>query len=91
MEKNDQNLPDFERIFFKLPVLWLNSTRESRIQNDSVLFLLSYLLCSQIWLNYFVNDDHFGYVTKSLKKTLVQDVKHVQNSQKAMLEDMFNL
>jgi hypothetical protein len=38
-----------------------------------------------------VNDDHFGYVTKSLKKTLVQDVKHVQDSQKAMLEDMFNL
>jgi len=34
------------------------------------LFLLSYQVHSQIWLNYFVNDDHFGYVTKSLKKTL---------------------
>jgi hypothetical protein len=49
------------------------------------------LVCTQIWLNYFVNDDYFGYVTKSLKKTLVRHVKHVQHSQKAMLEEMFNL
>jgi len=24
-------------------------------------FLLSYLVCSQIWLNYFLNDCHFDY------------------------------
>jgi hypothetical protein len=24
-----------------------------------------------MWLNYFVNDCHFGYITKSLKETLV--------------------
>ncbi len=28
-----------------------------------------------------MNDGHFGYVTKSLKKTLVQHVKHVQHGQ----------
>jgi hypothetical protein len=24
-----------------------------------------------MWLNHFVNDCHFGYITKSLKETLV--------------------
>ncbi len=57
------------------------------MQKHSVYFLLSYLVCSQIWLNHFANDDHFDYVTKSLKKTLVQHVKHVQLGRKAMLEE----
>ncbi len=35
------------------------------------LKLPSYLLCSQIFLNYFLDDCHFGYVTKSLKETLL--------------------
>jgi hypothetical protein len=25
------------------------------------------LACSQIWLNYFLNDCHLGHITKSLK------------------------
>ncbi len=29
--------------------------------------LLSYLVSYQIWLNYFENNCHFGYITKSLK------------------------
>ncbi len=33
-----------------------------------IFFLLSYLTCSQIWLNYFLDDRHFDYMTKSLKK-----------------------
>ncbi len=37
-------------------------------------FLLSYLVRSQIWLNYFLDDRHFGYITKSLKETLVGDM-----------------
>jgi hypothetical protein len=32
------------------------------------IFPLSYLVCNQIWLNYFVNDHHFGYITKILVK-----------------------
>ncbi len=32
---------------------------------------LSYLLYRQIWLNYFLKDCHFGYLTKSLEETLV--------------------
>ncbi len=75
MEKNDPNLPDFERVFFiKLAVFIIKFQQEAKNVGTSVFFLLSYLVCSQIWLNYFVNDDHFDYVTKSLKKTLVQHV-----------------
>jgi hypothetical protein len=37
-----------------------------------VFFLLSYILCSQIWLNYFLDSCHFGYITKSLKETLTR-------------------
>jgi hypothetical protein len=28
-------------------------------------------VCSQIWLNYFLDDRHYGYITKSLKETLL--------------------
>jgi hypothetical protein len=31
--------------------------------------LLSFQVCSQIWLNNFLDDCHFGYITKSFKKT----------------------
>jgi hypothetical protein len=27
-------------------------------------FLLSYLVCSQIWLNHLMDDHHFSYMTK---------------------------
>jgi len=33
--------------------------------------LPSYLLCSQIWVNYFLDDRHFGNLTKSIKETLL--------------------
>jgi hypothetical protein len=33
-------------------------------------FLFSYVLCNQIWLNCFLADHHFEYITKSLKETL---------------------
>jgi hypothetical protein len=35
-----------------------------------ISFSFSYLVCNQIWLNYIMNDRHFGYITKSLKETL---------------------
>ncbi len=37
-------------------------------------FVLSYLVCNQIWLNYFVDDRHFDYIIKSLKETLLSSV-----------------
>ncbi len=33
-----------------------------------LFFLLSYLVRSQIWLNYFLDDRHFGYITKIIKR-----------------------
>jgi hypothetical protein len=33
----------------------------------SFFFFFKYLVCNQIWLNYFLNDHHFGYITKSLQ------------------------
>jgi hypothetical protein len=33
----------------------------------SFLLLFLYLVCNQIWVNYFLNDCHFGYITKSLQ------------------------
>jgi hypothetical protein len=38
---------------------------------DSSIFLVLYLICSQIWLNLLVNDCQFGYITKLKKRTLV--------------------
>ncbi len=55
-------------------------------------FLLSYLVCSQIWLNHFVNDGHFGCITNSLKETLGTTCQGcVQHSEKAMLEGLLTL
>jgi hypothetical protein len=47
-------------------------------------FELSYLVCNQIWLNYFVDDCHFDYIIKSLKETLLSSVfffhfLHIEN------------
>jgi len=32
------------------------------------------VVCSQIWPNYFLDDQHLDYVTKSLKETLHDDL-----------------
>jgi hypothetical protein len=44
-------------------------------------FLVSYLVCNQIWLKYFINDHHFGYIPNSLKETLL----HHQNGKKKVV------
>jgi hypothetical protein len=56
---------------------YLNSDNELLDLVDSpeyIFFLHSYLVRSQIWLNHFLDDRHFGYITKSLKETLVGDM-----------------
>ncbi len=49
----------------------ISSSRQPRIQKDPGCFLLSYLACSQNWLNQFLDGRHLGYITKSLNKTLI--------------------
>jgi hypothetical protein len=45
-----------------------NSLAKNIIEGFWFSFLLSYLVCSQIWLNHLMNDCHFSYITK-LKKS----------------------
>jgi hypothetical protein len=49
-------------------VLWQFPEGSQEYRRMLFFFLPSYLLCSQIWLNYLLDDHHFGYITKSLKK-----------------------
>jgi hypothetical protein len=63
MEENDLNSPNFEEFFSNRQIFMRSFSRYSRI-----FFLPTYLIHSQIWLNYF--SGHFGYITKSLKETL---------------------
>ncbi len=44
-----------------------------------VSFLLSCIVCSQIWLNHIVDDCHFNYITKSEKKNLTSNVPPTYN------------
>ncbi len=69
-EKNDPNSPTIEDfIFFKLPDFYDKKLQQiaKNIERFRV-FLLSYLVHNQIWLNYFLANHHFGCVTKSLKE-----------------------
>jgi hypothetical protein len=69
-EENDPNSPDYEELFFKSPDFYDKFQQVAKNIKGFCFFfvLLSYLLYNQIWLNYFLNDRHFGYITKSLKK-----------------------
>jgi hypothetical protein len=67
--RNDPNSTDFEENNSKSPYFYDNFHKWSRIWKDSAFFLvlLSYLVCSQIWLNHLMDDHHFSHITK-LKK-----------------------
>jgi len=70
--KRPQNLPDFEKKKdFNSPDFYDKFQFVAKNIKGFFLFLfiLSYQVCSQIWLNYFVNDPHFGYITKTLNET----------------------
>jgi hypothetical protein len=79
MRKKGPNLSDFKKIKSKFPeFLWWVPVGSQEYRR--IFFpLLPYLVCSQIWLNYFLNDCHFDYITKSLKETLVASCNWMQN------------
>jgi hypothetical protein len=54
-EEKNSKLPDFSQ----------NLQKVAKNIEGGILFfsLLSYLGCSQIWLNCFMDDCHFGYIT----------------------------
>ncbi len=47
----------------------ISSSRQPKIQKDSGFFLLSYLVCNQIWLKPLMVDSYFSNTTK-LKKNI---------------------
>jgi hypothetical protein len=57
--------------FFNLPDLYDKFQVDSQNIEQFYFLLLSYLVCYQMWLNYFENDRHFGY-HKILKRSWVQ-------------------
>jgi hypothetical protein len=59
-----------------------SQAKKSLIKNNKFV-LISYLTCSQIWLNLLVNHHHFGYITKltpkkknKQKQTLVVGIRY---------------
>jgi hypothetical protein len=71
-KKHDPNSPDFKEYFSKLPDF--DGKYQEVVKNFKgfcffFVFILSYLVCRQIRLNYFLDDHHFGYTAKSLKET----------------------
>jgi len=58
-------------VFSKLPNFYDNIQFVAKNIEDCVFFLLYYPVCGQIWLKQFLADGHFGYITESLKETLL--------------------
>jgi hypothetical protein len=79
---NDPNSPDFEfkkkkknpnRQSLLIHFQKVASQEYTRIIIIIIIVIFSfstsiYLLCSQMWLNYLLNDCHFGYIKKILKR-----------------------
>ncbi len=71
-KKNGPNSPNFEEKYIQIARFFTISFRSSQ-ERRRIRYIVStfiYLVCSQIWLNYFLDDHHykFDYITKSLKR-----------------------
>jgi hypothetical protein len=68
----EKNWPKFARFiefyFFKSSDFYDKFQYVAKILERFCFSLLSHLICSQIWLNYFVNDHNFGNIHKILKR-----------------------
>ncbi len=67
LNQKNSTLPDFDDKFQQVA------------KNTKGFFFkkkLSYLVYSQIWLNYFPDDWYFNYIAKSLKQTLLATLKN---------------
>ncbi len=62
------NLPDFKENIYNCQIRTTVFPANSQIIKGFLILLLSYLLCSQIWLNLVVDDHQFGYITKLKNK-----------------------
>jgi len=66
-----ENLPDFKQKKVKIAKFgWYVPVEIAKNIEGFWLFLLSYLVCSQIWLNHIMDDHDFSYIKKLEKKTV---------------------
>jgi len=63
-ENVDPNSANFEVMFFQIANFYDKFNRQPKIFLKYIFFLLSYLVCSQIYLNHLMDDCHFNYITK---------------------------
>jgi hypothetical protein len=72
------NSKDFEFKNSKLPVSYVNFQKVAK-NIETFCFLSTFtsnkIFDSKIWLNYFLDDYHFGYITNPSKETLVSYVQ----------------
>jgi hypothetical protein len=72
-EKNGHSLPDYNFFNKESPDFLQQFSKVVKTSlPDSKNVLLSYLVNSQIWLNLFVVDCQFGYITKFKKQILIR-------------------
>jgi hypothetical protein len=70
MKKMAQIPQILKKHFPNCQILMISSVSNQEYRKILFFFILSYLVCNQIWLNYFLDDHHFDYITKSLKETM---------------------
>jgi hypothetical protein len=95
-EKNDPNLPDFEDCFFWIArFLWSVPAGRQKYRRIRFVFLLSYLVGNQIWLNYSVNDLPLWLHHKILKRNpapaTLQETHPKPNSGRLDVEKLISL
>jgi len=66
MEKMAQIPEILKKHFPNCQILMISSVSNREYRKILFFFILSYLVYNQIWLNYFLDDHHFDYITKSL-------------------------
>jgi len=69
--KNDPNSPDFKKKKFQVHQTfykYVPVSSQEYIEGFYFFFLLSYLVCSQIWLNHLMDDRHFNYIKRKFEK-----------------------
>jgi hypothetical protein len=82
-KKKAPNLPDFKEFFFQIVRVYDKVQYVSqKYRKILFVFLLSYLVCSQIWLNHLMDYCHFSYMTKLKKKITVQGHSEISLGQR---------
>jgi hypothetical protein len=91
-EKKNPNSPYMGRIYFFSRSPDFNDPVDPECRRimffKNNLFLNLYLICSQIWLNYLMNDHQFNYITKLKKRKKKKKVnpKTLEHPQPYILE-----